>query len=153
MAKLAKITDEQVAAAKRYAAQAPAPDAPTHPQLESLVNELIDRVADKWTMLILEVLAENGELRFTRIGEQVEGISQKMLTQTLRQMERDGLLTRTIHPVVPPRVEYKLTKLGLTLGAAFCGVWIWAAENLKRVEKARRDFDEKVGTARGSRIE
>ncbi len=114
-----------------------------------MVNELIGRVADKWTMLILEVLAENGELRFTRIGEQVEGISQKMLTQTLRQMERDGLLTRTIYPVVPPRVEYKLTELGLTLGAAFCGVWVWAAENLKRVEQARRDFDEKVGAARG----
>jgi DNA-binding HxlR family transcriptional regulator len=146
--KLAKFTDAQVAKAKRHAAQAPPSDAPTDPQLESLVNDLIDRVADKWTMLILEVLAENGELRFTRIGEQVEGISQKMLTQTLRQMERDGLLTRTIHPVVPPRVEYKLTKLGLTLGAAFCGVWVWAAKNLKKVEKARRDFDEKVGTSR-----
>ena len=53
-----------------------------------------------------------------------------MLTQTLRQMERDGLITRTVHPVVPPKVEYKLTTLGLSLGAAFCGVWIWAAENL-----------------------
>jgi DNA-binding HxlR family transcriptional regulator len=149
LAKLAKFTDEQVAKAKRHAAQAPAADAPTDPQVESLVNELIDRVADKWTMLILEVLAENGEQRFTRIGEQVEGISQKMLTQTLRQMERDGLLTRTIHPVVPPKVEYKLTKLGLTLGAAFCGVWVWAADNLKQVERARRDFDKKVGTSRG----
>ena len=77
---------------------------PVDPRLEALVNELIGRVADKWTMLILEVLAEKGELRFTRIGELVEGISQKMLTQTLRAMERDGLLTRTVHPVVPPKV-------------------------------------------------
>jgi DNA-binding HxlR family transcriptional regulator len=75
----------------------------------------------------------------------VEGISQKMLTQTLRHMERDGLLTRTVHPVVPPKVEYKLTQLGLSLGAAFCGVWIWAAENLDQVEKARVEFDEKAG--------
>jgi DNA-binding HxlR family transcriptional regulator len=75
----------------------------------------------------------------------VEGVSQKMLTQTLRHMERDGLLTRTVHPVVPPKVEYKLTQLGLSLGAAFCGVWIWAAENLDHVEKARLEFDEKVG--------
>jgi len=144
MVKLPKFTEADVAAAKRFARHAPAPRAITDPQLETLVDELIGRVADKWTMLILEVLAEKGEMRFTRIGEQVEGISQKMLTQTLRQMERDGLLTRTIYPVVPPKVEYKLTELGLTLGAAFCGVWVWAAENLKQVEQARRDFDEKA---------
>jgi DNA-binding HxlR family transcriptional regulator len=61
-------------------------------------------------------------------------------------MERDGLLTRTVHPVVPPKVEYKLTQLGMSLGAAFCGVWIWAAENLRDVERARREFDRKNGT-------
>ena len=103
-------------------------------------------VGDKWTMLVLEVLAEKGELRFTRLSELVERISQKMLTQTLRQMERDGLITRTVHPVVPPKVEYKLTHLGLSLGAAFCGVWVWAAENLKFVEQARREFDGKAKT-------
>jgi DNA-binding HxlR family transcriptional regulator len=128
--------------AKVYAAHTPPDD--LDPRIEALVNDLIGRVADKWTMLILEVLAENGELRFTRLSELVEGISQKMLTQTVRQMERDGLLTRTVHPVVPPKVEYKLTQLGLSLGAAFCGVWVWAAENLKHVEKARRKFDEKA---------
>jgi DNA-binding HxlR family transcriptional regulator len=115
------------------------------PRVETLVNELIGRVADKWTMLVLEVLAEKGELRFTRLSELVAGISQKMLTQTLRLMERDGLIRRTVHPVVPPKVEYKLTRLGLSLGAAFCGVWIWAEKNLTDVEKARREFDEKHG--------
>jgi DNA-binding HxlR family transcriptional regulator len=94
-------------------------------------------------MLLLEVLSEHGELRFTRLGELVPGISQKMLTQTLRFMERDGLVVRTIHPVVPPKVEYRLTPLGLTLGAAFCGVWVWAVENLAEVEQARRSFDRK----------
>jgi DNA-binding HxlR family transcriptional regulator len=100
-------------------------------------------VADKWTMILLEVLAEYGELRFTRLGELASGISQKMLTQTLRQMERDGLVVRTIHPVIPPKVEYRLTELGLSLGAAFCGVWIWAEENLARIEEARRAFDDR----------
>jgi DNA-binding HxlR family transcriptional regulator len=66
-----------------------------------------------------------------------------MLTQTLRQMEREGLLERTVHPVIPPKVEYRLTGLGLSLSAAFCGVWLWAAEHLKEVEKARAAFDSK----------
>jgi DNA-binding HxlR family transcriptional regulator len=66
--------------------------------------------------------------------------------QTLRHMERGGLLTRTVHPVVPPKVEYKLTRLGMGLGAAFCGVWVWAAENLKQVEQARRKFDKRSAT-------
>ena len=116
------------------------------PRVEVLVNELIGRVADKWTMIVLEELAEHGEMRFTRLGERVRGISQKMLTQTLRQMERDGLVIRTIHPVVPPRVEYKLTALGLSLGAAFCGVWTWAEQNLQRIEEARQTFDARATT-------
>ncbi len=111
------------------------------PRVERLVNELIGRVADKWTMLILELLEERGTLRFTEIGRAVEGISQKMLTQTLRQMERDGLLTRTVHPVVPPRVDYALTPLGNSLSAAFCGVWVWAERNLATIEDARVRFD------------
>ncbi|MFT3967656.1 MAG: helix-turn-helix domain-containing protein [Sphingobium sp.] len=117
------------------------PPAEIDPRVERLVNELIGRVADKWTMLILEVLEDHGELRFTRIGRLVDGISQKMLTQTLRQMERDGLVIRTVHPVIPPRVEYRLTDLGHSLGAAFCGVWIWAETNLSRIETARARFD------------
>jgi DNA-binding HxlR family transcriptional regulator len=92
------------------------------PKVEALVNELIGRVADKWTMIILEVLSESDVLRFTQLARQVPGISQKMLTQTLRQMERDGMVTRTVHPVIPPRVDYRLTELGSSLGAAFCGV-------------------------------
>ena len=140
MEAVSRFTQEEIEKAKRYAGQTPPRD--IDPRIEALVNDLIGRVADKWTMLVLEVLTEKGELRFTRLSEFVEGISQKMLTQTLRQMERDGLITRTVHPVVPPRVEYRLTALGLSLGAAFCGVWVWAAENLKQVERARRKFDK-----------
>src|SRR5271169_2471237 len=143
MPKISQFTKAQIATAKFYSASTPAND--VDPRIEALVNDLIGRVADKWTMLVLEVLSEKGELRFTRLSELVEGISQKMLTQTLRQMERDGLITRTVHPVVPPRVEYKLTQLGLSLGSAFCGVWVWAAENLKDVERARRKFEKSNG--------
>ena len=118
------------------------PNAPVDPRVEALVDEVIGRVADKWTMLVLEELEQGGELRFTQIGKRVPGISQKMLTQTLRQMERDGLLIRTVHPVVPPKVEYRLTPLGNTLSEAFCGVWIWAEQNLDAIEAARAAFDQ-----------
>ena len=136
-----KFTETQIAAAKRYAGMTP----PTaiDPRIEVLVTELIGRIADKWTMLILEVLAENGTLRFSRLAEAIGGISQKMLTQTLRAMERDGLVDRTVYPIVPPKVEYRLTELGFTLGAAFCGVWVWAAENLAAVEQARSAFEQR----------
>lgn len=142
MPALPHFTAEQIAMAKLYAAATPPDD--IDPRIETLVHELIGRVADKWTMLVLEVLSEHGELRFTRLSELVPGISQKMLTQTLRHMERDGLLVRTVHAVVPPKVEYRLTTLGLTLGAAFCGVWVWAVENLDGVEQARQAFDGKI---------
>ena len=114
------------------------------PRVEKLVTEVIGRVADKWTMVVLDVLAEHGELRFSKLAALSEGISQKMLTQTVRQMERDGLVIRTVHPVVPPRVEYRLTDLGFTLAEAFCGVWTWAAANLERIEAARAAFDART---------
>jgi DNA-binding HxlR family transcriptional regulator len=111
------------------------------PRVEALVTDLIGCVADKWTMLILEALTERGELRFTQLAKSIPAISQKMLTQTLRAMERNGLLLRTVHPVIPPRVEYRLSEAGSSLSAAFCGVWVWASEHLERVEAARRRFD------------
>ena len=113
------------------------------PRVEALVTDLIGRVADKWTMILLELLDERGEMRFTQIARAVPDISQKMLTQTLRRMERDGMVNRTVHAVVPPRVDYRLTDLGASLGKAFCGVWLWAGQNLDRVEHARRAFDER----------
>ena len=98
-------------------------------EIDDVVLSVISRVADKWTMCVLEVLEQNGTLRFTRIGQLVGGISQRMLTKTLRQMEAYGFVVRTVHPEVPPRVEYRLTELGGSLCAAFCGVWRWAEEN------------------------
>jgi DNA-binding HxlR family transcriptional regulator len=137
------LTKKQIAQAKDYYVKE-REDLELDPRVELLVNELIGRVADKWTMLVLEELTSQGEMRFSRIAVAIGGISQKMLTQTLRQMERDGLVVRTVHPVIPPRVEYKLTKMGLSLGEAFCGVWQWAGKHLEEIEKARRDFDARA---------
>lgn len=115
------------------------------PKVEALVLDLIGRVADKWTMLVLEELEEGGTMRFTQISRAIPAVSQKMLTQTLRAMERDGLVHRKVYPVVPPKVEYSLTDLGHGLGESFCGVWRWAEANLARVEAARADFDTNRG--------
>ena len=132
------------AGSKPMSSHTPRAYPPVDPKVEALVNEVIGRVADKWTMIVLEVLTEHGELRFTRLAGLAAGISQKMLTQTLRQMERDGLVVRTVHAVVPPKVEYCLTSLGLSLSEAFCGVWMWAEKNLETIEASRRHFDEKL---------
>ncbi|WP_105418941.1 helix-turn-helix domain-containing protein [Neorhizobium sp. T25_27] len=117
------------------------------PVLEELVRGIIGRVADKWTMLILEVLEEHGTLRFTQIGKLTGGISQKMLTQTLRQMERDGFVSRKVYPVIPPKVEYNLTELGRSLSAAFCAVWEWAAVHHADIDASRKAFEERNGKA------
>ena len=127
----------------------PAPDGTPYlkdvdPRLNELVMDLIGRIADKWSMTLLEVLVEAEVMRFTQLSRAVPGISQKMLTQTLRAMERDGLVLRTVHLVVPPKVEYRLTDLGLSLGGAFCGVWTWAEDNFARIAVARDQFDSRT---------
>jgi len=110
------------------------------PALGALVREIIGRVADKWTMLALECLEEHGRLRFTQLAVLIGGVSQKMLTKTLRQMEADGLVTRTVHPVIPPHVDYELTEMGASLSAAFCGVWQWAEAHRLAIAEARARF-------------
>lgn len=117
------------------------PPIATDPKIDALVEEIIGRVADKWTMIVLEILEDNGTTRFTQIAKLANGISQKMLTKTVRQMERDGLVVRTVYPVVPPRVEYSLTSLGNSLSSAFCGVWTWAEEHHAEIERARAAFE------------
>jgi len=118
---------------------------PIDPALESLVRDIIGKVADKWTMLILEALDEHGTLRFTDVGRKVGTISQKMLTKTLRQMEADGLVARTVHPVIPPHVDYQLTEMGRSLGAAFCSVWVWAEAHHAQIEQSRAAFRARHG--------
>ena len=118
---------------------------PVDPALETLVRDIIGKIADKWTMLILETLEAHGTLRFTELGHKVGDISQKMLTKTLRQMEADGLVTRKVHPVVPPHVDYALTDLGRGLGAAFCSVWTWAETHYDDIEQSRAAFAARKG--------
>lgn len=112
-------------------------------RIDALVDQTIARVADKWTLLLIEALEEGGARRFSELARAVPGISQKMLTQTLRAMEREGLADRTIYAEVPPRVEYRLTDLGHELAEAFCGVWTWAERNLARIEAARAAYDSR----------
>lgn len=127
--------------------QAPeASAAPADPvSKEALVREILERVADKWTLLVIEELGSGGEMRFSRLRERIGGVSQKMLTKTLRQLERDGLVTRRVHAVVPPRVEYELTPLGESLGEAVCGIWLWVEAHSDDVERSRRSYDRSSG--------
>ena len=134
-----RFSAEDVLRAESYKAR----DYPANvePRVEALARDMISGFADKWTVAILDALWDSGILRFSGIAKEVAGISQKMLTQTLRRMERDGLVVRQVYACVPPKVEYSLTPLGLSLGAAFCNVWIWAIENQDDVQKARSLFD------------
>ena len=110
---------------------------------EALVREILVRMADRWTLLVIDALDGEEALRFSRLREQVDGISQRRLTKTLRQLERDGLVTRQVSPVVTPRVDYRLTALGMSLAQALCGIWMWAGEHFDQVDGARRNFDSR----------
>ncbi|TQS45134.1 helix-turn-helix transcriptional regulator [Cryptosporangium phraense] len=101
-------------------------------QLDCPTRRLLDRIGDRWTVLIVEAL-DSGPQRFSALAMRVGGISQKMLTQTLRALEQDGLVTRTVYPVVPPRVEYELTLLGRSLQGPLRALEEWAVENLDAV--------------------
>jgi DNA-binding HxlR family transcriptional regulator len=109
---------------------------------DELTREMVTRLADKWSLWTMAVLAEAGEpLRFTRVMEQVEGVSQKSLTKTLRALERDGLITRRVFAEVPPRVEYRITALGMEMLAEIEPLWIWVAKSVGRFQRARMEFD------------
>ncbi|MGH7280955.1 MAG: winged helix-turn-helix transcriptional regulator [Polyangiaceae bacterium] len=110
---------------------------------QAIVTEILGRIADKWTLLVIDTLVEHGKMRFTALRKALPGITQKMLTKTLRQLERDGLLTRHVHAVVPPRVDYKLTARGESLGESVCGVWIWVEKHALDIERSRQAYDKK----------
>jgi DNA-binding HxlR family transcriptional regulator len=114
-----------------------------HPASEDCRNlsSILARVGDKWTVLIV-VLLGDGPKRFNEIKRMVGGISQRMLTFTLRGLERDGLVTRTVFPTTPPRVEYELTKLGSTLWKAVEPLSSWARTHLSEILTSRKQFDE-----------
>ena len=104
------------------------------------VREVLNRVGDKWSVLIVQMLANNPR-RFSELRHAIEGISQRMLTLTLKGLERDGLVTRTVYPTIPLRVEYKLTDLGRTLRKPIQALAKWAQENRERIQQARNRYD------------
>lgn len=106
-----------------------------------LAREILARVGDKWSVYILHVLAQDGTLRFTALRARIEGISQRMLTVTLRGLARDGLVARTVYAEVPPRVEYALTPLGSTLSGMVCGLVEWSNAHTKDIDAARATYD------------
>ncbi|MBS0235206.1 MAG: helix-turn-helix transcriptional regulator [Proteobacteria bacterium] len=108
------------------------------------VADVLSRVGDKWTVYVVGLLSD-GPMRFNEIRRAVGGISQRMLTLTLRGLERDGLVTRTVYPTIPPRVDYELTELGRTLICILAPLGQWAIENRETVEKARTRFDAQGG--------
>ncbi|MFE5308519.1 winged helix-turn-helix transcriptional regulator [Isoptericola sp. NPDC056573] len=104
------------------------------------VRQILDRVADKWSLLVIALL-ERRSLRFTELKREIDGISQRMLTQTLRHLERDGLVRRTVYPVVPPRVDYDLTPLGASLHSTIKALVTWTEEHQREIAVARTRYD------------
>ena len=105
------------------------------------VSEVLARVGDKWSVLVVVMLGD-GPKRFNALRRSIGGISQRMLTLTLRALERDGLVTRTVFPTIPPRVDYALTELGRSLLTPVGALGTWALENQARIQMARQRFDE-----------
>lgn len=103
-------------------------------------RKLLDRISDKWVSLVLVALAD-GSRRYNELARTIAGVSQKMLTQTLRTLERDGLVARTVTAAVPVRVDYALTPLGETLQTVMRGIKVWAEAHIDEVESARADYD------------
>lgn len=103
-------------------------------------RQILNRIADKWTVLVV-ILLESDMKRFSQLRREIEGISQKMLTQTLRGLERGGLLTRKVHATVPPKVEYALTPLGHTLKDMLYAIKTWSEANIEEVLTAQKSYD------------
>jgi DNA-binding HxlR family transcriptional regulator len=104
-------------------------------------RRVLDMLADTWTILVISAIKHETR-RYSELQRMIEGISSKMLTQTLRKLERDGLLLRTVYPEIPPKTEYRLSPLGLTLVKILEEMYLWAEDHFSEVESARRQFDQ-----------
>ena len=123
---------------------------PGHESCRAL-TDILARVGDKWSVFIVGVLAR-GPMRFNQMKKSVDGISQRMLTLTLRGLERDGLVTRTVYPTVPPRVDYELTEHGRTLIGPLTALSDWARDNRAAVRAARERFDKAAGRDQAAKV-
>ena len=117
------------------------PSPPAHPE-GCEAREILDRIGDKWSVYVVAMLRD-GPLRFSQLKRTIAAISQRMLTLTLRGLERDGLVTRTVYPTVPPSVEYALTPLGRTLLEPVMALVAWSERNKARIAAARERFDRR----------
>jgi DNA-binding HxlR family transcriptional regulator len=104
------------------------------------ISTLLSRIGDKWTVLVVQTLSD-GPKRFNELRREIPSVSQRMLTLTLRNLERDGLVSRTVTPTIPPRVDYELTDLGQSLQKPICGLATWATENVETIHAAQARFD------------
>jgi DNA-binding HxlR family transcriptional regulator len=108
------------------------------------VRDIMDRFGDKWSLLAILNLGYSGKTRFNELKNKIEGISQRMLTVTLRSLERDGLITRKIYAEVPPRVEYELTPIGTSLLHQIWELAQWALDSMEEILQARMDYDHQL---------
>ena len=104
------------------------------------ISTLLSRIGDKWTVLVVQTLGE-GPRRFNELRREIPSVSQRMLTLTLRNLERDGLVSRTVTPTIPPRVDYELTELGSSLQKPICGLATWAMDHVEAIHEAQARFD------------
>ena len=104
------------------------------------ISTLLSRIGDKWTVLVVQTLSD-GPRRFNELRREIPSVSQRMLTLTLRNLERDGLVSRTVTPTIPPRVDYELTELGQSLQKPICGLATWAMNNVEAIHSAQSRFD------------
>ena len=118
---------------------------PTNPVCRT-ISTLLSRIGDKWTVLVVQTLGE-GPKRFNELRREIPSVSQRMLTLTLRNLERDGLVSRTVTPSIPPRVDYELTGLGKSLQKPICGLATWAMKNVEAIHKAQARFDAEADKA------
>ncbi|KUL46011.1 HxlR family transcriptional regulator [Streptomyces sp. NRRL F-4489] len=113
------------------------------------VRQILDRIADKWSLLVIALL-DRQSLRFTELRRAIDGVSQRMLTRTLRHLERDGLVSRTVHPTVPPRVDYELTPMGATLHSTIRALVVWTEEHQNAIAAARAAYDRREAAERAA---
>lgn len=116
------------------------------------MSDVLNRIGDKWSVMVVGMLSR-GTMRFNELKRQINGVSQRMLTLTLRNLERDGLVTRTIYPEIPPRVEYGLTELGNTLREPIGALWDWSAANHQAIVAARATYDARQAAEADARPE
>ena len=114
----------------------------THEECPALADNILMRIGDKWTVKVVITLSQ-GPMRYSQIFKQVGGVSQRMLTLTLKNLERDGLVSRTVYPTIPPRVDYALTERGQTLIVPLNALWTWSRANHAAIEDTRLAFDKR----------